>query len=88
MAVIETNNSSNGATRLLPKREVTEFIQLVRTGRVAIKSEPLTPLRERRLQELEEAERLVIRKCRGHIHPRDIARLETEIFQAREARRE
>lgn len=85
--VIETPSQTPLATRMIPKSEMSEFIRMLRLGRTLIEREEPNPRKESALKELEKTMRFVVRKCRGHIHPRDMTRIEDEIFRVREYRR-
>ncbi len=69
------------------KKEVGDFIQLLRSARTTLEKERPAPERDRDLGTLEETMRMVVRKCAGRIHPGDLRRIETEIFQVRQSRR-
>jgi hypothetical protein len=66
-------------TRFIPKGEVAEFIDMVRRGRREIAFEHPIHIRSGELTQLAGVVGFVIRGTKGHVHPKQMGRLEREI---------
>ncbi|MDE1865840.1 MAG: hypothetical protein KGH94_04360 [Candidatus Micrarchaeota archaeon] len=73
--------------RMLPRADVKDFISLLRSARPVLEQVEPPQLRAYYLEELEDTARAVVRACRDHAEPRDLGKIEKEIFEARQARR-